>query len=55
LKILTIKLKKAAGPALATGAFHLEYQGGKLGDDDLNTKLSDLGLREGDEVIVRTE
>lgn len=55
LKILVIKLKKAAGSALATGAFHLAYQGGKLGDDDMNTKLSDLGLREGDEVIVRTE
>ncbi|KAG7553661.1 hypothetical protein FFLO_02946 [Filobasidium floriforme] len=55
LKILMIKLKKAAGSALATNAFHLEYQGGKLGDDDMNIKLSDLGLREGDEVIVRTE
>lgn len=55
LKILMIKLKKAAGSALATGAFHLEYEGGKLGDDDMNTRLSDLGLRAGDEVIVRTE
>jgi hypothetical protein len=53
LKILMIKLKKAAGSALATSAFQLEYQGGKL--DDMIAKLSDLGLREGDEVIVRTE
>jgi aminoglycoside N3'-acetyltransferase len=50
-----IKLKKAAGSTLATSAFHLEYQGGKLSHDDMNAKLSDLGLREGDEVIVRTE
>lgn len=55
LKILMIKLKKAAGSTLATSAFHLEYQGGKLSHDDMNAKLSDLGLREGDEVIVRTE
>jgi hypothetical protein len=55
LKILMIKLKKAAGSALATGAFHLEYQGGKLGVDDMNAELSDLGLRAGDKVMVRTE
>lgn len=55
LKILMIKLTKAARSALAAGAFHLELQSGKLGDDDMNTKLSDLGLRAGDEVIVRTE
>jgi hypothetical protein len=50
-----IKLKKAIPTALATGAFHLEYQGSKLGDDDMNAKLSDLGLRAGDEVTIRTE
>lgn len=52
LKVLVIKLKRAAGQALAPGAFHLEFQGQELGDPD--TKLSDLGIRTGDEVIVRT-
>lgn len=52
LKILIIKLKKSAGGTFPSGAFHLEFDGKEWGDGDMNSKLSDLGLKTGDEIAV---